>query len=396
MYEHFKKTIMETNGTLNNDYKQYEEQYRNNSKGMFRTFLTWKGRIRRLEYAIYFVVCAITASAARTIQRGAEYSGDDSQWRIWCFIEMLAYLILILEGIKRSHDTGSSGWCILIPFYGFVLLFEKSEEGINKYGSNPKRPYAEQIDELLKQKEEKGASMEKLNEEKTAISEKSSNIDTTVSDIFDYKQDSPSSNNEEISLHQFTTESTINNKENNIEIKTNNNKTKLYTTVIVILALIIGLLVYLLLSSGTGQKSAIIEDNSTNEVTQTTIEPSEEDSKPDPWEEELADFNAQMEEQARIENEETGKYVANGIKITNVQYDGTERVITYNYEVSNIVVARLPNYPKSEHKKEILNELKSDGGWQAAMKDYGLKVKYIFFNKKGKIVRSIELSSSDL
>ena len=63
---------METNETLNNDYRQYEEQYLNNSKGMFRTFLTWNGRIRRLEYAIYFVICAFIVSAARTMQRGAD------------------------------------------------------------------------------------------------------------------------------------------------------------------------------------------------------------------------------------------------------------------------------------------------------------------------------------
>ena len=138
------------------------------------------------------------------------------------------------------------------------------------------------------------------------------------------------------------------------------------------------------------------EDKATKEVSQPTSESSEADTKPDPWEEELANFNTQMEEQVRLENEEAGKYVANGIKMINAQYDAAERVITFNYEVTNIVVETLPDYPKSEQKKDIMNELKSGGGWQAAMKDYGLKVKYILYNKKGKIVRSIELTSSDL
>ena len=149
---------METNGTLNNNYSEYEKEYLNNSKGMFRTFLTWNGRIRRLEYAIYFILSMFITSIARAIQRGAEYSGDDSQWWLWWFVEMVIWVILIIEGIKRSHDTGSSGWYILIPFYGLVLLFEKSEDGINKYGSNPKRPYGEQIDELLMQNEENNSS----------------------------------------------------------------------------------------------------------------------------------------------------------------------------------------------------------------------------------------------
>ena len=72
------------------------------------------------------------ASTARIMQRGALYTGDDSQWWLWWFIEMVVWVILIIEGIKRSHDTGSSGWYILIPFYGLVLLFKNSEVGINK------------------------------------------------------------------------------------------------------------------------------------------------------------------------------------------------------------------------------------------------------------------------
>lgn len=391
---------METNETLNNDYRQYEEQYLNNSKGMFRTFLTWNGRIRRLEYAIYFVICAFIVSTARTMQRGAEYSGDDSQWWLWWFIEMVAYLILIIEAIKRSHDTGSSGWYVLIPFYGLVLLFESGEEGINKYGSNPKRPYGEQIDEFLKQNEEKESPEEILDEDKPAITDvhldETSNVDSNVADIFDYKQDSPSLKVEETSKPQFIADSTTNNKEPIKEIKTNSDKTTLYTLIIALLFLIIGVLVLVLVSNGTSSKSTVDNDNAISEEAQATSESTVVESKPDPWEEELANFNSQMEEQARLENEEAGKYIANGIKITDVQYDKAERVLTYNYEVSNIVVARLPNYSKSDHKKEILDELKSDGGWQAAMKDYGLIVKYVFYNKKGKIVRSIEISSSDL
>lgn len=34
---------METKGSLNNNYCEYEKEYLNNSKGMFRTFLTWDG-----------------------------------------------------------------------------------------------------------------------------------------------------------------------------------------------------------------------------------------------------------------------------------------------------------------------------------------------------------------
>jgi len=35
------------------------------------------------------------------------------------------------------HDTGKSGWFLLIPFYNLLLLCRPSEYGINQYGLNP-------------------------------------------------------------------------------------------------------------------------------------------------------------------------------------------------------------------------------------------------------------------
>lgn len=49
------------------------------------------------------------------------------------------FWILIAQSVKRSHDIGNSGWFNLIPFYGLFLLFGNSDDGDNKYGSNPKR-----------------------------------------------------------------------------------------------------------------------------------------------------------------------------------------------------------------------------------------------------------------
>ena len=46
--------------------------------------------------------------------------------------------------IRRLHDTGKSGWWLLlsfIPFGGLVLLYffvQDSQAGVNQYGPNPK------------------------------------------------------------------------------------------------------------------------------------------------------------------------------------------------------------------------------------------------------------------
>jgi uncharacterized membrane protein YhaH (DUF805 family) len=42
-------------------------------------------------------------------------------------------------GVRRMHDTGRSGWYLLIPIYGFILTITEGVNGENEYGADPKR-----------------------------------------------------------------------------------------------------------------------------------------------------------------------------------------------------------------------------------------------------------------
>ncbi len=44
----------------------------------------------------------------------------------------------IAVGIRRMHDTGRSGWWILLPVVNLVFLCQDSQSGENAYGPNPK------------------------------------------------------------------------------------------------------------------------------------------------------------------------------------------------------------------------------------------------------------------
>ena len=44
---------------------------------------------------------------------------------------------LIAVGIRRMHDTGRSGWWIIVPFVNLVFACTKSDPSINKYGPPP-------------------------------------------------------------------------------------------------------------------------------------------------------------------------------------------------------------------------------------------------------------------
>jgi len=43
----------------------------------------------------------------------------------------------IAVGVRRMHDTGKSGWFLLIPIYNFIPAVTSGESGENKYGAVP-------------------------------------------------------------------------------------------------------------------------------------------------------------------------------------------------------------------------------------------------------------------
>lgn len=48
------------------------------------------------------------------------------------------FLPSLALSIRRLHDTGHSGWWILVPIVPIVFLFLDSTPGENSYGPNPK------------------------------------------------------------------------------------------------------------------------------------------------------------------------------------------------------------------------------------------------------------------
>ena len=105
--------------------------------GMFKRPFSFKGRIRRTEfwvsYIFYMIWYALFSAGVGTI----EHTGPAVA--VILLISMIpACWFLWAQGAKRCHDRGHSGWFQIIPFYGLVMLFGGSDEGINDYGTSPK------------------------------------------------------------------------------------------------------------------------------------------------------------------------------------------------------------------------------------------------------------------
>lgn len=119
----------------------------NNSGRMFIHPFSFKGRIRRKEYwlsvialQLYFFPLNLTE-----MEDWSNFGGI-----IWFITYIFVIWFALAQSVKRCHDSGKSGWFIIIPFYIIPLLLYKGEKECNKYGSCPKEDYYKQLLNLQK------------------------------------------------------------------------------------------------------------------------------------------------------------------------------------------------------------------------------------------------------
>ena len=107
----------------------------------WRKYLQHTGRARRLEYWSFFLGNFLIACVLAWLAG----SGQNWAYTAYALFGLATFLPGIMVGIRRLHDSGRSGWWLLIalvPFVGalilLVLFLFDSEPGANEYGPNPK------------------------------------------------------------------------------------------------------------------------------------------------------------------------------------------------------------------------------------------------------------------
>ena len=95
-------------------------------------YANFKGRASRQEYWMFVLfnfIFLIALSFIEVFLFGL-YSSILSN------IYTLAILVpSIAVGVRRMHDTGKSGWFLLIPIYNLILAVTSGESGENQYGA---------------------------------------------------------------------------------------------------------------------------------------------------------------------------------------------------------------------------------------------------------------------
>ncbi len=99
---------------------------------MFKNPFSFKGRIRRKEYGISYL---IFIAALITV---TQIWGSGTFFLVPIYVYIPIAWFILAQGAKRCHDRGNSAVLQIVPFYLYWMLFADSEVGINEYGLNPK------------------------------------------------------------------------------------------------------------------------------------------------------------------------------------------------------------------------------------------------------------------
>lgn len=107
---------------------------------MFKNPFSFEGRIRRTEYGISFIIFGVARVTITIISAALMSNNNDSGGTVSLSLLLSIPLVWFLwaQGSKRCHDIGWSGWMQLIPFIPLYLIFASGQNGLNKFGADPK------------------------------------------------------------------------------------------------------------------------------------------------------------------------------------------------------------------------------------------------------------------
>lgn len=98
---------------------------------MFKNLFSLKGRIRRTEFVLSFIIYFFGMVVIGNIVKNTDEG-------LWVVFYLVLLFFLITQSAKRCHDMNNSGWFILVPFYVLWMIFKEGTPGDNSYGSDPK------------------------------------------------------------------------------------------------------------------------------------------------------------------------------------------------------------------------------------------------------------------
>jgi uncharacterized membrane protein YhaH (DUF805 family) len=113
--------------------------------GVLKKYAEFSGRARRMEYWMFVLFNIIISIVLSVVDALAGLRLESGQGILGTLYALAVLIPSIAVGVRRLHDTGRSGFWILIgliPCIGAIVLIvfmiQDSQPGANEYGPNPK------------------------------------------------------------------------------------------------------------------------------------------------------------------------------------------------------------------------------------------------------------------
>jgi len=114
--------------------------------GCLKKYAVFEGRARRREYWFFVLFAVLIHIVLNIVDRMlGMYSAENAIGLLGGIFGLAILIPSLAVGARRLHDTGRSGWWLLIglvPLIGFIVLIVffvlDSQPGTNQYGPNPK------------------------------------------------------------------------------------------------------------------------------------------------------------------------------------------------------------------------------------------------------------------
>ena len=99
---------------------------------VLKKYAVFSGRASRSEFWFFVLFNIIAGIILGIIDGIAQTNGI-----IGMVYNLAVFLPSLAVGIRRIHDSGKSGWFILVPFYNIYLYIIDGTHGENKFGPRP-------------------------------------------------------------------------------------------------------------------------------------------------------------------------------------------------------------------------------------------------------------------
>lgn len=108
---------------------------------VLKKYAVFRGRAGRRVFWTFLLVNVLLSyllSMFCGIARNMFYTDRIDTAFVLALFSAAVLLPSIAVGVRRMHDTGKSGWYVLVPVYNLILAGTAGMPGDNEYGRDPK------------------------------------------------------------------------------------------------------------------------------------------------------------------------------------------------------------------------------------------------------------------